>query len=216
MTKRFLVLAGLINVATCAAALLAFSRLPVRIPTHWNLDGVADAFGSRLAIFTFTAIMLVFSALWTVLPRVSPQRYGVEGFGPVWWRSGLLVVALLGYAQMMLLWQLLGGPVPMDRALGGGLAILAILLGNVLGKVRRNFWLGIRTPWTLASERVWYATHRLAGKTMVLGGLLALAGLAAGAPARFATLAVVAAALLPAAWSLIYYRRLQRAGGAGL
>lgn len=215
MNKRFLVLAGLICAATGAAALLAFGRLPARIPVHWNLDGAANAFGPRTAIFLFTVLMLLVGALWSLLPRLSPRRYEVERFGAVWWRSGLLVVALLGYMQMMLLWHLLGGPVGMDRALGGGLAIFAILLGNVLGKVRRNFWLGIRTPWTLASERVWYATHRLAGKTMVLGGLLALAGLAAGAPARFATLAVAAAALLPAAWSLFYYKRLESAGGAG-
>lgn len=212
MNKRFLLLAGLIAAATAAAALLAYAHLPARIPVHWNLDGAADAFGPRTAVFGFTALMLAFGALWTVLPRIAPARYGIERFGPTWWRCGLLVVALLGYAQAMLLWRLLGGPVGMDRALGGGLAILAILLGNVLGKVRRNFWLGIRTPWTLANERVWYATHRLAGKTMVLGGLVALAAVATGAPARFAALAVTAAALLPAAWSLVYYKRLERAG----
>jgi uncharacterized membrane protein len=212
MTKRFFMLAGLVTAATSGAALLAYARLPARIPTHWNLDGAADAFGPRAAIFSFSALMLAFTVLWAVLARVSPQRYGVARFGPTWWRCGLLVVALLGYAQTMLLWRLLGGPLGMDRALGGGLAILAVLLGNVLGKVKRNFWLGVRTPWTLASERVWYATHRLAGKTMVLGGLLALAGLAAGAPARFATLCVVGAALLPAAWSLVYYKRLEHAG----
>lgn len=212
MKKGFLLASGAVIAASFAAALLAYPRLPARIPVHWNVDGVADGFGPRSMIFGFSALMLALGALWLVLPRVSPRRYEVERFGAAWWRSGALIVALSGYVQAMLVWHLLGGPVGMDRALGGGLALLAVLLGNVLGKVRRNFWLGIRTPWTLASERVWYATHRLAARTMVMGGLLALAGLAAGAPPRFATLSVVVAALLPAAWSLLYYKRLEHAG----
>jgi uncharacterized membrane protein len=117
--------------------------------------------------------------------------------------------------QALVLAQALGVPLAMDRLLSGGIAVLVVLLGNVLGKVRSNFWLGVRTPWTLASERVWYATHRLAGKTMVTGGLLALACVLAGLPARWATCAVLAGALLPVPWSLLYYKRLERPGGPG-
>jgi uncharacterized membrane protein len=125
------------------------------------------------------------------------------------------VVALFGYMQMMLLWFLLGGDVPLPRAMLGGVALLIVLLGNVRGTVRSNFWFGVRTPWTLASERVWYATHRLAGKTMVAGGLAALALLLAGLPVRYAHIAILAGALAPAAWSLIYYKRLERNGRLG-
>jgi uncharacterized membrane protein len=106
------------------------------------------------------------------------------------------------------------GAVDIGRALFGGIGIALVLLGNVLGKVRRNFWLGVRTPWTLASDRVWYATHRLAGKTMVLGGLAVVAATVAGLPAYVATGALLAAALAPVGFSLVYYKRLERTGGA--
>ena len=60
----------------------------------------------------------------------------------------------------------------MPRSLMGALFLFLILIGNVLGKVKRNFYIGVRTPWTLASEKVWYATHRFAAKAFVIAGLL--------------------------------------------
>lgn len=216
MTKKgFLAASSLIAAAPLGATLFAYTRLPARIPTHWNIDGVADGFGPRSMIFVFDLMMVALAALWAVLPALSPRRYEVERFGPVWWRSGLLVVALFAYMQAMLLWSLLGGHVRLERAMLGGVALLIVLLGNVLGKVRSNFWFGVRTPWTLASERVWYATHRLAGKTMVAGGLLALALLLGGLPVRWAHAAILLGALAPAAWSLVYYKRLEREGRLG-
>jgi uncharacterized membrane protein len=216
MTKKgFLAASGLIAAATLAATLFAYERLPARIPTHWNVDGVADGFGPRAMIFAFSAMMAGLAALWAVLPAVSPRRYEVERFGATWWHGGLLVVALFGYLQAMLLWSLSGGQLKLDRAMLGGVALLVVLLGNLLGKVRSNFWFGVRTPWTLANERVWYATHRLAAKTMVAGGLAALALLLAGLPVRYAHFAILAGALVPAAWSLVYYKRLERNGRLG-
>jgi uncharacterized membrane protein len=78
------------------------------------------------------------------------------------------------------------------------------LIGNVMGKVRRNFWLGVRTPWTLANERVWYATHRLAGKTMVAGGLVTLVAALSALPGVVAVVALIGAALVPVGFSLVY------------
>ena len=213
--KGFLAASGLITGAVLAATLFAYDRLPARIPTHWNIDGVANGFGPRAMIFAFSVMMEGLALLWAVLPAVSPRRYEVERFGATWWRGGLLVVALFGYMQAMLLWSLLGGRVALGRAMLGGVALLVVLLGNVLGKVRSNFWFGVRTPWTLASERVWYATHRLAAKTMVAGGLAALALLLAGLPVRYAHAAILAGALAPALWSLVYYKRLERSGRLG-
>ena len=59
-------------------------------------------------------------------------------------------------------------------AMMGGISLFFALMGNVMGKVRRNFWVGFRTPWTLANERVWNATHRCGAKAMVVAGLAGL------------------------------------------
>ena len=86
------------------------------------------------------------------------------------------------------------------------------LLGNVLGKVRRNFYVGVRTPWALASERVWNATHRLAGKTFVAAGLVGLVLTAAGLNGWPTFVSLMVGAFVPILYSLVYYKQLERSG----
>jgi uncharacterized membrane protein len=90
--------------------------------------------------------------------------------------------------------------------------VLLLVLGNVLPRVRSNWWMGVRTPWTLSSERVWRSTHRLAGRTFVLGGLIVLAGLLLPAAWRvyLVMIAITVSAVVPAFWSWIDWRREQR------
>lgn len=215
MKTRFTWWAVLMLALTVGATLLIYGTLPARIPAHWNAAGTVDGWGPRAGIFTEPLIMLGLALLWRWLPAVSPKRFGVDGFEDTWWFGGMATLGLLAFIQAMLLWAASGAAVDMGRALAGGLGAFMLLLGNVMGKVRRNFWLGVRTPWTLTDERVWYATHRLAGRTMVLGGLLAIAAALAGLPGWSGTALVLAGALVPAAYSLVYYKRLERAGRLG-
>jgi uncharacterized membrane protein len=208
MKTRFLLQAAAVEAAALAAIFFFWDRLPASIPVHWNIHGAIDGWAPRTAIFAFSLLIAGLALLWAWLPGLSPRRYDVERFGAVWWRSGLVVLVLLGFVQMVLLRSALGTPVAVDRALAGGIALAVVLLGNMLGKVRRNFWLGVRTPWTLADDRVWYATHRMAGKTMVAGGVLALGALLAGLAPMVAIGLVAAGALVPAGYSLVVYRRL--------
>jgi uncharacterized membrane protein len=193
-----------------AVTALAWPGLPAVIPIHWDAAGQVNGYGPRATIFLQPAIMGVLVLLWPQLPAASPGKFKVEGFSATWWFSGMVVVGLLAYIQGVLLTVLAHGTLDIGRALLGGIGMAVVLLGNVLGKVKRNFWLGVRTPWTLASDRVWYATHRLAGKTMVAGGLVALAAALLDLPFDLGIGAVVIGALAPAAFSLVYYKRLER------
>jgi uncharacterized membrane protein len=146
---------------------------------------------------------------------VSPKRFTVDSFSATYWHSCLVVVAMLGYVQCILAWGAWGAwspSMPMNRAMLGGLAVFMALLGNVMGKVRSNFWIGIRTPWTLANERVWYATHRFAAKTMVASALLSLACMLAGLTAWMCMVVLLAGLVIPAFYSLLVYKRLERKG----
>jgi uncharacterized membrane protein len=212
--KRFLWWSIPVLLLILAATALVYRDLPATIPTHWDAAGQVNGHGSRVTIFLQPLIIALLVLAWPALPTVSPDKFRVEGFSDTWWFSGMVVVGLLAYIQGVLLTVVAHGALDIGRALFGGIGIAFMLLGNVLGKVKRNFWLGVRTPWTLASDRVWYATHRLAGKTMVAGGLLVLAVTLAGLPAWVATAALLAGALTPAVYSLIYYKRLERTGSA--
>ena len=213
MKNRYLLWSMLIALATLAGTAFVFGSLPARVPTHWDAHGAVNAYGPRSWVFFHAGFILFFVALWALLPRVSPKRFSVDTFEATYGQVGLLVVLFLCYLQGVILWGAAHGAMDMGRALAGGMNVFSILLGNVIGKVRRNFWLGIRTPWTLASERVWYATHRMAGKTMVGAGVLGLVALLVGLPEILAIVLFMAGLLLPALYSLLYYKRLERSGG---
>lgn len=212
MKKRFVLVCLAALLLVLGMIMVVYPELPARVPLHWNAAGEVDGWGERHMVLIDSAFLLGLGALWLVLPGVSPRRFAVEGFEATWWFSGMVMVGLLAYLQCIHLWAAWKPGFPMDRAIVGGLGMFFVLTGNVMGKVRRNFWLGIRTPWTLANERVWYATHRLAARTMVAGGLLALAAALAALPGLFAVTALIGAALVPVVFSLVYYKRLERAG----
>lgn len=212
MKSRYLLLSWLLVLAAFGATAWFYPGLPERIPVHWNAAGEIDGYGTRATVFMLPAAMAAILALLTVLPRFDPRRFSSKDSGDTYWFSALVATGLLGYIHALLLWNAAGEVVDVPRALVGGIAVFLALLGNVMGKVRRNFWVGVRTPWTLADERVWYATHRLAAKTMVGASLLALAAVLAGLPPMLGVALVMAGVLVPVGYSLVYYKRLEREG----
>ena len=212
MKHRYLLLSLVVTLASLAFTAWLYPDLPHRIPIHWNHDGLADGFGPRAVLFVHTGLMIGVMLLWWTLPQVSPARFSVARFAPTFWYGCLMAVAMLAYVQCIHAWAVHRGGVDMARTMLTGIALFCALTGNVMGKVRRNFWLGVRTPWTLANERVWYATHRLAARSMVAGAALALLLLLAHAPSMLVVGVLMAALLVPAAFSLVYYKRLERRG----
>jgi uncharacterized membrane protein len=212
MKRRNLLMCALVVLATAAFTLALYSKLPATIATHWNGAGAIDGYGPRSFVFLPTASMLLVMVVWTALPWLSPRRFTVDSFSATYWHICLVIVAMLGYFQCVTVWGAYSTAMPMDRAMFGGLAVFLGLLGNVMGKVRRNFWIGIRTPWTLASERVWYATHRFAAKTMVAGAALAFIGMLAGLPLWLCLTVLLAGPIVPAFYSLVFYKRFERSG----
>ncbi|MEZ4364105.1 MAG: SdpI family protein [Kofleriaceae bacterium] len=97
----------------------------------------------------------------------------------------------------------------MDRAVPAALGGLLVVFGNFMGKLTRNFFVGIRTPWTLASEEVWLRTHRLGGKVIVLAGLGLVLSSALGGGFVFVIAAIALVAVIPIVYSYVLYRRLE-------
>ncbi len=128
------------------------------------------------------AMMSLIAALFSALRWLSPKKFEVDSFRTTYLYIMILIVGMLGYINSMVVISALGAPFDMSRAVEGCICGLILLLGNVLGKVRRNFFVGIRTPWSLADERVWYATHRLGAKTFFIAGLAGLLAVILRAP----------------------------------
>jgi len=199
--------------AVLAATAIAYPHLPPIVPTHWNAAGTADAYAPKWRLFvTIPAMMLAFLGLFAVLPWLSPKRFEVDAFRSTYLYIMIVLLCMMVYFHALVLWAALGRSVDMTRAIIGGVCLLFALLGNVLGKVRRNFYIGIRTPWTIANETVWNATHRLGGKLFFLCGLVGFVLALLRAPFWLVGGILAAGAAVPVIYSLVLYKKLERRG----
>jgi uncharacterized membrane protein len=188
-----------------------------KIPIHWNIHGEPDGWASPdqpfLAFYLLPTMLGGVVALGLfALPWLSPRNFAVEGFRQTYDYVFFLVAALFLYLGGIITWSQFHGPLHLERTLLAGIFLFFALLGNVLGKVKRNFWMGVRTPWTLASETVWIQTHRLTAWIWTAGGML-LAILAFAGVSVWVWLAgLLVMALYPVIYSLWLYKRLEKQG----
>lgn len=211
--KYYLMIGGLLTAVVLVATGLAYPHLPSSVATHWGVDGQANGYSPKWALFLIgPGMMAGMTLLMYWLPRLSPRHFELSNFQPTYLRLMLIIICMLAYVYALVLWVGIGHPLKIGQATIAGACLLFILLGNLMGKVRRNFFIGIKTPWTLASERVWYATHRFAAKAFVIGGTAGLAFTALGLAGWLTFVALASGALLPIVYSLLFYKKLQRRG----
>jgi uncharacterized membrane protein len=206
------------TLAIVAAGLAVGAFLPAdaQLPVHWGLDGRPDRFSGKWIALLLPAIMTGgVSLLFWFLPSLEPRKQGLErsqGLYLAGW-IGLLLVG--GAVQLAVVSVALGWDVPVNRLICLAVGAMLVLIGNQLGKSRSMYMMGVRTPWTLASEDVWIRTHRLAGKLMVAAGLLAiLLALLPVPPALMMQgmlVAVFGAAGIPVVYSWLLWRRESQA-----
>lgn len=214
MTRKYYIIGAALIAAVLAATAVAYPYLPNIIPMHWDAHGNVNGWGAKWTLLVIdpggmVGILLIFSAL----PWLSPKHFEVDSFRSTYLYIMVVVLAMLVYIHALILAASLSWLVDISRAVEGGVCLLLALMGNVLGKVRRNFFVGIRTPWTIANEQVWNATHRFGARTFFAGGLLGLLGVIVKAPFWLPITAILIAALAPVIYSLVFYKQLERQGG---
>lgn len=194
------------------------------IPTHSNAAGEVDQWTPRERILPqwllLPGIMTALVLLSVLLPWLSPKGFEIDRFRGTFFFLMAVCVAMMGYIQLLfVMGGVQGVQLDLTRWLLGGLSLFFALLGNRLGKVQRNFWMGVRTPWTLASETVWIQTHRLTAWLWTAGGVL-LAVLAFVGPSLVPMMVCIILwiaglllmALSPVVYSLWLYKRLEKQG----
>src|SRR5213596_440806 len=164
---------GLVIAALAVAvSIWAYPQLPPTIATHWNVRGTADGFSSRAtAVSIMPLVIFGLTGLFNVLPKLDPRRANYAKFIDTYWLIANAVILFILIGHGMIVATGLGVPVKIDRFMPIGVGLLFIVLGNFLTRVEPNWFIGIRTPWTLSSDTVWRKTHRTGGGLMVLGGL---------------------------------------------
>jgi len=194
-----------------AASAYYFKQLPDSVPTHWNIEGKVDQYGSKLTPVLMGPGMVLFGILLTVvLPKISPKMYEIDKFESTYAYAMVLVSGLFFFISFFILKASSGSKLDFGTSFMAAMFIFFALLGNVLGKVRRNFFMGIRTPWTIASEPVWDATHRAAGRIWFVGGLIGAVISIAGMPMMASMTLLVVMAFIPVFHSYLLYKKLEK------
>ncbi|NLI92278.1 MAG: SdpI family protein [Peptococcaceae bacterium] len=211
--KIVIVIGALLTIIDFIAGFLAYPYLPERVPTHWNISGQVDGWGSAWqGAFLFPLIMLGVFLLLIFLPKIDPKKRNYPQMNRAY--SAIVLVIMMFFSVMYFgtLGSALGYFEKVPSLVHLGVGVLFIVIGNYMGKLKHNYFMGIRTPWTLASEEVWYKTHRMAGPFWVIGGIIFM--VSSLMPAGFMTIIVLIVIIglvaVPIGYSYAIFRRLER------
>jgi immunity protein, SdpI family len=185
-------------------AVMAWPSAPDRLPVHWNWAGEVDRYGGRFEglllmplIATGVYLLLLFA------PRIDPGRANYPGFRGTYVFIRTAVLAVMAGLYVLVHLSIRGRSVDMQSAVPALISGLFIAIGATMGKLRPNWFLGLRTPWTLSSKTAWVRTHRIGGWLFILLGLsMVLATPLTDGP--FAAKLLVFGAAGIAAWSMVY------------
>jgi len=171
----------LILVLPFCAALLLWDSLPDRMPIHWNARGEIDGYAGKAFATLFlpllnVALAAIFFLVSAIDPKVLRSQPDVRAsFHRMFRIVRLSITAFLSLVALAVIVSTVGVPLDIPRTIVIGFALLFGILGNFMGKIRPNYFVGIRTPWTLESKDVWVRTHRLAARLMVAVSIITVA-----------------------------------------
>ena len=148
-----------------------WNSLPAIVPLHWNMAGEIDRYGNRseLIIIPFILPFLTY-LIFLIVPYIDPKRQ-IEKMGKKYHQLKTIFVFLTSLLAIYILYATSVSKLGSTKLLFFGIGMLITVLGNYMQSIKPNYFIGIRTPWTLENNEVWKYTHRLAGKLWVIGGL---------------------------------------------
>jgi len=192
----------------------AYPQLPLKVPSHWGISGQVDGWTTPLGhALGVPAMMLGLYILFLLIPILEPRRKNFqESFGFYQMIRNFMMAFLL-FLFLITTWTgVTGQPLRIDVIVPMAVGVLFILIGNYLHQIKSNFFMGIRTPWTLSSDTVWKKTHHLGGYMFVIGGLLFFTTPLWPTPLNFCIpmLGILLAALVPIVYSYILFRQEQK------
>jgi len=154
-----------------------YPKLPESIASHWNMFGEADGYTSRIwGVLLMPIILVIALVLFILIPKIDPLRANIEKFRKYYDEFMVVVVLFFLYTHLlMLLWNI-GIQFNMVQLLAPAFAVLLYYSAVATENAKRNWFIGIQTPWTLSSEKVWNKTHKLGGKLLKLAALISLLG----------------------------------------
>lgn len=209
-TKLTNLIIGLLIVGSIIAAYVVYPQLPEMVASHWDTANNVNGYMSKFWGVALLPIIAAFVwGLFNVLPNIDPLKNNIAKFRP---QYNLIVLAilivLLGVYKVTIIWNL-GYKFNIGAVISALVAGLFVALGFILPKLKRNYFIGIRTPWTLNSDKVWDETHRRSGPVFIGAGLVsAIAVLISPSQGFWLMIAAILAATAWSTWlSYVLYKK---------
>lgn len=189
-----------------AVSVYYYPLMPDRMAIHWNASGFADGYSSKdSAMFLMPGISVFLLVLFVLLPYIDPLKKNIMEFRSYYDGFIFLMVSFFFYLHLISIHWNLGHHFDMSLAMVPALSVLFFYLGVLVENSKRNWFIGIRTPWTLSSDEIWEKTNKLGGKLFKISGVVALLGV-------YSIWAVIVPVIFSALFSIAYsyfeYRKL--------
>jgi immunity protein, SdpI family len=195
---------------TIAVAAVLYTSLPEYIPIHWNIRGEVDSYMRKPWGVLILPAMTVFTYMvMKVIPVISPKGYRTDRFAYVVNVFQVTLVGFMSIVAVLVMLEAYGLDVRINQLIIAGTGLLLVIFGYYMDRIKKNFFIGIRTPWTLASDTVWDQTHRLGGWLFMLGGVIIWIGVLLRLPIAGTVGIAIGILLVPVVYSYFLYRRLE-------
>jgi len=193
----------IIVLLTVALGLYLYPTMPEQMATHWNINGEVDGYSSKFwGLFLMPLILCVSGIIFILIPRIDPLKDNIEKFRKFYEAFIIVFILFLILVHMHLILWNTGARINPMRILPVGIGVLFFFIGILLKNAKQNWFIGIRTPWTMSSEKVWDNTHKLGAKLFQISGILAI--ISAFTPSRFSFFFMIIPVISSALFLVIY------------
>ena len=190
-----------------------WNSLPEKVPLHWNIEGEIDRYGEKSALILIPVLLpLLIYVLFTIIPKIDPKGK-IKNMGNKYTILKTIMTLFMSVLSMIIIYIALNETFYNPNYIVLLIGILFAILGNYFKTLRANYFIGIKTPWTLENETVWKETHKLAGKLWFAGGLIiVLSSILLDKKTNFTLFAIITVLItvIPVVYSYIKYRSLSQ------
>ncbi|MBK9924626.1 MAG: SdpI family protein [Anaerolineales bacterium] len=214
-TRNTTVIVLILIVAAVLAGLLLWNKLPDQMASHWDINDQVNGYMPKFwGVFLMPLIVLGMSVLFLVTPNIDPLKANIAQFREAFNLFVILIVVFMLYIHgLTLAWSLGYTDFKMSTSMLPAMGLLFVFIGFMLRKAKRNFFIGIRTPWTLSSDTVWDKTHQLGAVLFMASGVLTFIGGIFGGVTAFWFLFVplIGSTIFLLIYSYVLYQRESKA-----
>lgn len=205
------ILLWILSVVPLVITLIFYNALPEKVPMHWNINGQVDSYSPKFPGAFFIPLMeLAMTALFIYLPKLDPKKENYVKFRKTYTFFMFAMIVFFTVLQIVIISVSLGAAfIKVDVVVKLLVGLLFLIIGNIMPKLKHNYFMGIKTPWTLSNEAVWLKAHRHGGFIWFLTGILLiiLAFIPGGVSAAVYFGLIIIAALEPILYSYLCYRK---------